>query len=1759
MMKQIIFVLIFLMLIGAGLQTIAAAPDGGVPVLSAVVKTPDVPLPTHYSPPSVVSPISPTSGPPASRSPVGIVHSPVMGSYQTGQSEQEQATASVNASKAAPMMNQSYAPDRVIVKFKTSGLSSQSSVSQIQAEAHAALGAMVIADAKTLGVEGMQVVSVPNSTGTMKAIGLYKMNPMVEYAQPDYIYHASPVEPIHIPVQVNEKAISYRTNVVQGTTHVPSTGSTTTPSPPVFQNPAVSSGVSTGPLSATNESEGFGYMHFSLEDVARIQSEYNAAVKVKNAPLSTTLGSKSLLSNIQYTPSERNQGNCGNCWVWASTGVIENALTVQNGIKDRLSIQYFDSNYNGGSATTGACNGGWASTFANFYSTSGFKQVIPWSNTNAYYNDRYACSYGCGAQTPASSISTTPNHPVTSISTSWLSTYSVSQEQAIANIKAQIDANKAVWWAFFLPDSSSWSAFSSYWSGQTEAALWNPDTYNNKVYGSSGGGHAVIIVGYDDSSSDPNQRYWIVLNSWGSNSGRLNGLFRLKMNMDYSGRSSNGYQSHYFSIFNVNYGASTQTGSIYNSSNPTGARIWLDGTDTGKNTPNTLSSVTAGTHSVTYKLTNYNDYVTTATVTGGQTTTVQGSLTPSGSTSSISNDPYASYLWGLHNTGQTGGIVDADIDAPEAWAVTKGSTSVIVGVVDSGVDYNHPDLAANMVGGYNAITGTTNPMDDNGHGTHCAGTIGAVGNNGIGVVGVNWNVKIMPLKFLDEDGYGYTSDAIEAFGWGYSRGVRIFSNSWGGYGTDTALQDAISQYSDALFICAAGNDGSNTDVSPQSPSALPNANIIAVAATDHRDILASFSNYGASTVDVAAPGVNIYSTYPGSSYAYMDGTSMATPHVAGVAALVKAANSGYTVVQVKQAILGGVDVKSGLSGKCVTGGRVNAGNALSSSQINNAQIISHTIPSTMTAGQSYSVSVTMKNTGASTWTESNMIRFGGVEFGDGTAPLFGVTRILLPTGTSVAPGSTYSFSFTLTAPGAGTYTPEYRMLQERVEWFGESLKPVIQVNARGNNAQIISHTIPSTMTAGQSYSVSVTMKNTGTSTWTESNMIRFGGVEFGDGTAPLFGVTRILLPTGTSVAPGSTYSFSFTLTAPGAGTYTPEYRMLQERVEWFGESLKPVIQVNARGNNAQIISHTIPSTMTAGQSYSVSVTMKNTGTSTWTESNMIRFGGVEFGDGTAPLFGVTRILLPTGTSVAPGSTYSFSFTLTAPGAGTYTPEYRMLQERVEWFGESLKPVIQVNARGNNAQIISHTIPSTMTAGQSYSVSVTMKNTGTSTWTESNMIRFGGVEFGDGTAPLFGVTRILLPTGSSVAPGSTYSFSFTLTAPGAGTYTPEYRMLQERVEWFGESLKPVIQVNARENNAQIISHTIPSTMTAGQSYSVSVTMKNTGTSTWTESNMIRFGGVEFGDGTAPLFGVTRILLPTGTSVAPGSTYSFSFTLTAPGAGTYTPEYRMLQERVEWFGESLKPVIQVNARGNNAQIISHTIPSTMTAGQSYSVSVTMKNTGTSTWTESNMIRFGGVEFGDGTAPLFGVTRILLPTGSSVAPGSTYSFSFTLTAPGAGTYTPEYRMLQERVEWFGESLKPVIQVNVRGNNAQIISHTIPSTMTAGQSYSVSVTMKNTGTSTWTESNMIRFGGVEFGDGTAPLFGVTRILLPTGTSVAPGSTYSFSFTLTAPGAGTYTPEYRMLQERVEWFGESLKPVIQVNARGNNAQIHQGDVTGFQ
>jgi subtilisin family serine protease/subtilisin-like proprotein convertase family protein/uncharacterized protein (DUF2141 family) len=311
------------------------------------------------------------------------------------------------------------------------------------------------------------------------------------------------------------------------------------------------------------------------------------------------------------------------------------------------------------------------------------------------------------------------------------------------------------------------------------------------------------------------------------------------------------------------------------------------------------------------------------------------------------NDPDFNQLWGLKNSGQTGGTPDADIDAPEAWDIQTGG-NVVVGVIDTGVDYTHQDLANNIwtnpgeiagdgidndsngyvddIHGYDFVNNDPDPMDDHFHGTHVAGTIAAEGNNGTGVAGVNWKAQIMPLKFLDAYGSGDTFGAIQALEYATMMGAKLTSNSWGGGGYSQALYDAIAAAGDAgqLFVAAAGNSSLDNDTYPDYPSSYDLDNIIAVAATDHNDQLASFSSYGAASVDLGAPGVDIYSTFPGNSYATLSGTSMATPHVSGVAALLWAQNPDMTVSQVKNRILASADPIPALEGHTVSGGRLNA-------------------------------------------------------------------------------------------------------------------------------------------------------------------------------------------------------------------------------------------------------------------------------------------------------------------------------------------------------------------------------------------------------------------------------------------------------------------------------------------------------------------------------------------------------------------------------------------------------------------------------------------------------------------------------------------------------------------------------------------------------------------------------------------------------------------------------------------------------------------
>lgn len=328
------------------------------------------------------------------------------------------------------------------------------------------------------------------------------------------------------------------------------------------------------------------------------------------------------------------------------------------------------------------------------------------------------------------------------------------------------------------------------------------------------------------------------------------------------------------------------------------------------------------------------------------------------------NDIDFSKQWDMNNSGQldkTGqaGIPGADIHVTPVWAKgITGSKKIVVAVIDTGVDYTHPDLVDNIYtnkgesGAFenngidddgngiiddlhgaafvNPISGNNQSKDDHSHGTHCAGTIGAKGNNGLGLSGVNWNVSILPIKFLARDGSGSLEGAVNAIKYATKMKVNLMSNSWGGGGYSQALFDAIKEAEKAgiLFVAAAGNDGINNDLNPHYPAGYNLPNILTVGATDNRDQLAKFSNYGLKTVHVAAPGDQILSTVLNGGYNTYRGTSMACPHVAGMAALLLSYEPKLTYAQVMKRLIQTSTPVPSLKNKIQSGGRVNMENAI---------------------------------------------------------------------------------------------------------------------------------------------------------------------------------------------------------------------------------------------------------------------------------------------------------------------------------------------------------------------------------------------------------------------------------------------------------------------------------------------------------------------------------------------------------------------------------------------------------------------------------------------------------------------------------------------------------------------------------------------------------------------------------------------------------------------------------------------------------------
>jgi RHS repeat-associated protein len=773
---------------------------------------------------------------------------------------------------------------------------------------------------------------------------------------------------------------------------------------------------------------------------------------------------------------------------------------------------------------------------------------------------------------------------------------------------------------------------------------------------------------------------------------------------------------------------------------------------------------------------------------------------------------------------------------------------------------------------------------------------------------------------------------------------------------------------------------------------------------------------------------------------------------------------------------------------------------------NNALFVSQSVPSAMLQNQSYAVSVTMQNTGSTTWTAGTGYKLGSV----GT-----LTGIRVAPPSSVAPGQSVTFSFNVTAPGgaSSTRTFQWQMIQEGVEWFGPTT-PSLAVNV-GNHATFVSQSVPPAMLQSQSYAVSVTMQNTGATTWPAGAAYKLGSI----GT-----LTGIRVAPASPVAPGQSTTFSFNVTAPGglSNAYSFQWQMVQEGSEWFGPST-PSTQV-AVGNHATFVSQSVPEHMAPGQVYPVNVKLRNTGLTSWTTAGNYRL--IPKNPDHNNRWGLTFVGLPGGNTVNSGDEVTFSFNVTAPTtAGLHSFQWKMDKFGTEQFGD-LTPNVAVDVGVGGAEFVSQTVPFAMVAGQTYPVNVTLRNTGLTTWTNAANYRL--IPKNPDHNNRWGLTFVSMP--SSIAPGATASFDFNVTAPTtAGAHSFQWMMDKFGTAQFGQ-MSPNVNVGVGIDDALFVSQNVPAVMQPGLTYPVTVTMRNTGGALWTSAAGYKLRSQNpTGNGT---WGLNEVALPA--SVGADATTTFSFNVTAPSfPGTYNFQWRMAHGAT-LFG-ALSSNVQVVNGQDAASFVAQNVTSAMIPGQTYPVSVTMKNTGGSTWSPG-AISLGAVNPVDNTT--WGLNRVALA--SSVAPGANATFNFNVTAPSTpGSHNFQWRMVQGASGFFSAAA-PNVAVQVAGDNAAFVSQSVPAQMSPGQSYNVSVTLTNTGASTWSPDSQFRLGSVNPVDNTT--WSLSRADLPA--DVPPGTSVTIPFNVVAPAtAGTYNFQWQMLHDATAFGATTQNVAVSVGA----------------
>lgn len=756
-------------------------------------------------------------------------------------------------------------------------------------------------------------------------------------------------------------------------------------------------------------------------------------------------------------------------------------------------------------------------------------------------------------------------------------------------------------------------------------------------------------------------------------------------------------------------------------------------------------------------------------------------------------------------------------------------------------------------------------------------------------------------------------------------------------------------------------------------------------------------------------------------------------------------------------------------------------------EIQNIELVSYD-NKTLTAA------ITITNTGSSSWTREGQVNLG---YWAGGAE----SRAFLPSNVEVASGQSYTFQLKIAnIKETEKLTLKFKMLQEGVTWFGnEKSKEIVPYDAAITDVQM-----PKSMIPGQTIDVIVTAKNTGLKSWTKAAAFRLGAD--GSNTTAL----RSNLADGVTIAPGQIGTFKLTLKAPLSGNANLVLRMLQEQVTWFGEKKSIVLPIK-NPSAAEISQIRFLTPLNPGAEYKAEIVVKNTDSVAWTKADSIRLG---VNRGTSQ---ESRLSMPDGTVIMPGQSYTFTYTGRVPASGNLDLKAQMLREGVAWFGVSKTQTV----KERDAQITAVKVPGNIMPGQQVPVEVTVKNIGIKAWTQAEAFRLGAN--GSNTTAF----RSELNSTATIKNGEGYTFTLQMKAPQTGTARLELQMLQEQVAWYGE--KKIQTISLKNPSAATISEIkFVSPVVQGENYTAEITVKNTDSVVWTRADNIRIG-INRATGQE-----SRVGLPEGVSVWPGQTYTFQYQGKVPFNERLDLNAQMIKEGTCWFGEAKTQSI----KEKDAQILDVQVPTQVLGNQQIPINITVKNTGTRSWTKADLYRLGA----DGSTTT--IFRSSISDGITVKNGDIYTFTLELKAPSSGSAQLSLMMLQEGVAWFGEKKSLSIPVN-RPSAAEITEIKFITPINAGKDYTAEITAKNTGSVVWTAADKISLGlnkGLVL-DGQKQ---EGRALLASNTSVAPGQSYTFTYTGKAPQDGDLNLSAQMIQEGVTWFGDSKISTV----RERDAQI---------